>query len=264
MSTFLEHNKTLRHIDLSRNVFNDTGFDTFAEALAHNEGIVLLDIAKNKEVTDEGSLLVLCESLTVNKKLQSIDLTGITVRKPFLKQYFDQALKRNITLQQVIGKIPANIIQPELEQNIMIEKEIMPLYEPTCRSSAKDSFHLGLVETDPANHSKLNLKDQQPRLLKAAFKLIRNYDIRMVDFTNSGIHDDSLRMLSSYLRSNPNLRSIVLDQNMFTDDGLNKLTIELKKNTKLAHLSIKGCTNLTDNGLQKLCDVISMTNTCLF
>lgn len=98
MSTFLEQNKTLRHIDLSRNVFNDSGFDTFAEALAHNEGIVLLDIAKNKEITDEGSLLVLCESLTINKKLQSIDLTGISVRKPFLKQYFDQALKRNITL----------------------------------------------------------------------------------------------------------------------------------------------------------------------
>jgi len=73
-----------------------------------------------------------------------------------------------------------------------------------------------------------------------------------------------MRMLSTYLRSNPNLRSIVLDKNMFTDDGIFKLTNELKTNTKLAHLSIKGCTNVTNLGLQRLCDVISTTNTCLF
>lgn len=73
-----------------------------------------------------------------------------------------------------------------------------------------------------------------------------------------------MRMLSSYLRSDPNLRSIVLDNNMFTDDGMSKLVRELEGNTKLAHLSIRGCTNVTDAGLQKLCDVISTTNTCLF
>ena len=124
----------------------------------------------------------------------------------------------------------------------------MPLYQPSFKS-AKDKFNLELVEADPANHSRLNLKDQPPRLLKAAFKLIRNYNIRSVDFTSAGIHDDSMRMLSLYLRTNPNLRSITLDDNMMTDEGLVKLTNELKKNTKLAHLSIKGCSNLTDAGL---------------
>ena len=128
LSEMLPFNKTLRHLDLSRNAFNDSGFDTFAEALGSNEGLTFLDIAKNKEVTDEGALLVFCEALTRNKKLQTIDLTGLTVRKPFLKQNFDQALKRNITLQEVIGKIPSNIINAELEQNIMIEKEVLPLY----------------------------------------------------------------------------------------------------------------------------------------
>jgi hypothetical protein len=58
-----------------------------------------------------------------------------------------------------------------------------------------------------------------------------------------------MHMLSQYLRSNPNLRSIILDKNLFTDDGIFKLTSELKTNTKLAHLSIKGCTNVTDLGL---------------
>ena len=73
-----------------------------------------------------------------------------------------------------------------------------------------------------------------------------------------------MRMLALYLRSDPNLRSIVLDKNLFTDDGLNKLTLELGKNTKLAHLSIKECINITGDGLQQLCDVISTTNTSLF
>ena len=115
-------------MDLSRNAFNDSGFDIFAEQLAFNDGIIFLDIAKNKEVTDEGSLVTFCEALVENKRLKTIDLTGLSIRKPFLKQNFDQALKRNITLQEVIGKIPNNIINNELEQNILIENEIMPLY----------------------------------------------------------------------------------------------------------------------------------------
>lgn len=128
LAQFLPHNSTLRHLDLSRNSFNDTGFDVFADALSQNSGLVFLDIAKNKDVTDEGSLVTLCDALTENKKLQTLDLTGLQIRKPFLKQSFDKALKRNITLQEVIGKISHNIIQPELEQNIVIEREILPLY----------------------------------------------------------------------------------------------------------------------------------------
>jgi len=263
LAGMLPHNKTLRHLDLSRNSFSDAGFEVFADALAFNEGILYLDIAKNKEITDEGSLISLCDALTFNKKLQTLDLTGLVVRKPFLKQNFDQALKRNITLQDVIGKIPSNIISAELEQNILIEKELLPLFQTAYRPG-KDAFQLSLVESNIEHHTRLILKDQPSRLHKAAFKLIRNFDIRSVDFTSAGLHDDSMRMLALYLRTDPNLRSIVLDKNMFSDEGLQKLTKELEKNTKLAHLSIKGCTNLSNAGLQKLCDVISTTNTCLF
>ena len=116
----------------------------------------------------------------------------------------------------------------------------MPLYIPIFRAG-RQTFNLSLVEENKEFHSRLNLKDQPFRLLKAAFKLIRIYDIRSVDFTNAGIEDDTLRILSTYLRSNPNLRSVVLDKNMFTDTALTKLTSELNTNTKLAHLSIRGC-----------------------
>ena len=51
---------------------------------------------------------------------------------------------------------------------------------------------------------------------------------------------------------------------MFTDDGLRRFTLALKVNTKLAHLSIRECVNITNKGLGDLCDVISTTNTVLF
>ena len=128
---------------------------------------------------------------------------------------------------------------------------------------SKHMFNLHLVEP-PENHSFLDLKNKPPKLIKAAFKFIRNYDIRMVDFTNVGFHDDGIRMLAGYLRTNPNIRSIKLDNNQFTDDGLVKLTEELKYNTKLAHLSIKGCTSVSDTGLKELNEVITSINTVLF
>lgn len=135
LAEFLPHNETLCHLDLSRNAFTDAGFDVFAKKLAFNDGLTFLDIAKNKDITDEGSLIAFCEALVENKKLKTIDLSGLQLRKPFMKSHFDQALKHNITLQVVIGKIPINFISDELEQNIMIEKNILPLYQAKARPS---------------------------------------------------------------------------------------------------------------------------------
>jgi len=171
-------------------------------------------------------------------------------------------LKKNITLQTVIGKIPSGIISGELELNKIIVEEILPLYSAKVNLS-KHMFNLHLVE--PAeNHSYLDLKNKPNNLIKAAFKFIRNYDVRMVDFTNVGFHDDGIHMLAGYLKTNPNLRSIKLDNNQFTDYGLKQLTEELKFNTKLAHISIKGCTSISDVGLKDLNDVITSINTVLF
>lgn len=124
-------------------------------------------------------------------------------------------------------------------------------------------FNLKLVESEE-NMSRLDLKDKANKLIRPAFKFMKYFDIRSVDFSNLGINDEQINILAGYLRRNPNLRSIVLDNNPFTDDGLKRLTNELKINTKLAHLSIRGCQNITDEGLKQLCDVISTVNTVLF
>ena len=113
-------------------------------------------------------------------------------------------------------------------------------------------------------HSFLDLRGKSPKLMKGAFKFIQNYDVRMVDFSNIGFHDDAMSMLSSYLRQNPNLRSVKLDNNLFTDAGIIQLAEELKLNTKLVHISIRGCTGVTDDGLKELNQVIASINTVLF
>ena len=71
-------------------------------------------------------------------------------------------------------------------------------------------------------------------------------------------------MLTNYLSLNPNLRSIKLDNNMFTDIGLRSLSEEIKFNTKLVHLSIKGCESITNDGLRELYEIIANINTVLF
>ena len=122
---------------------------------------------------------------------------------------------------------------------------------------------MSLVESKD-NHTYLNMKEQPNRLIKAAFKFIEFKDIRLVDFSSTGFHDENMRQLASYLQKNPNLRSIYLDDNIFTDDGMKSICRELADNTKLAQISIMGCQNVNEEGLNYLNNVISKENTVLF
>jgi Ran GTPase-activating protein (RanGAP) involved in mRNA processing and transport len=71
-------------------------------------------------------------------------------------------------------------------------------------------------------------------------------------------------MLSEYLQADPELYSICLDNNPFTDDSLTVLANALRKNKKVAHLSIQNCPNITDVGLKELYDIIMDHNMVLF
>ena len=128
LSRFLGNNSTLQHLEIPKNSFTDVGFEYFAKMLEFNKGLKFLDIAKNKDLSDEASLIALAEALEKNRCLQTLDLSSLKIRKPYLKQHLEPALKKNINLQKIIGKIPPGIIEFELETNIIIEKEIMPLY----------------------------------------------------------------------------------------------------------------------------------------
>lgn len=93
-----------------------------------NKGIESLNLSKNKDVTDEVGLKELAEALAYNSSLAVIDLSGLKVRKPCVLQYFQPALKSNITLKRIIGKIPPGIIAEDLKDNVTIEADIKSKY----------------------------------------------------------------------------------------------------------------------------------------
>ena len=92
LSQMLLTNRSLQFLDISRNQFNDQGFDVFAAGLEKNMGLEYLDVSKNKDISDEGSLITLAESLSKNRSLRTLDLSGIRLRKPFLKSHLELAL----------------------------------------------------------------------------------------------------------------------------------------------------------------------------
>jgi hypothetical protein len=89
--------------------------------------------------------------------LQQVDLSSIRVTKPLLRHHFLPALKENIFMQRILGRIPPGIINEELNDNEIIEKEII-----TC-----------LVKAEITNSLFLSLKNKRSELLKPAIKMIR-------------------------------------------------------------------------------------------
>lgn len=78
----------------------------------------MLDISRNKELNDEGSLVTFAQSIAMNKSIQTLDMNGIRIRKPYLKSHFEPALISNITLKFVLAKMTPDIIDESLNTNI--------------------------------------------------------------------------------------------------------------------------------------------------
>ena len=92
LSKFLPQNKTLKLLELIKCSLTDSGFTEFANLMAKNKGIEILDISRNRDITDEGSLIALATSLRKNQSLKTITLTGLSVRKTFCKDHLLPAL----------------------------------------------------------------------------------------------------------------------------------------------------------------------------
>jgi len=263
LSGFLSKNSALKVLDISKNLFSDAGFSDFARELAHNTGIESLNLQRNKDVTDEGGLRELARALSTNSSLAVIDLTGLKVRKPCVVQYFQPALAKNITLKRLIGKIPPGIIGEDLKDNVTIESDIFGKYKTVKKESRRELSKLPLHRID-GDQTQLNLRDQRNELLTPALKFIRYRKIHAVDLSNMQLEDESLRLLALYLEENPELRSLALAENFFTDDGLAQLIQALRGNTHLNHLNVLGCSGITDQSLRALEDMVTEVNMSLY
>ena len=85
LSVFLRPNTSLKMLDISKNLYNDQAFQSFAKEMGEDATLTFLDISKSKDLNDEGSLIVLAKELAFNTHLQTLDLTAVRVRKLFLK-----------------------------------------------------------------------------------------------------------------------------------------------------------------------------------
>jgi len=59
LSEFITCNTSLKMLDIGRNVFGDAGFMFFALQMGLECQLSYLDLSKNKELDDEGSLVVM-------------------------------------------------------------------------------------------------------------------------------------------------------------------------------------------------------------
>ena len=108
----------------------------------------MLNISKNKDVTDEIGLRELANALAYNQHLSIIELSGLKVRKPCVIQYFQPSMKKNITLKKIVGKIPPGIITEDLKDNITIESDIISKSKVVKKDNRRDLSKLNLHRID--------------------------------------------------------------------------------------------------------------------
>ena len=185
--------------------------------------------------------------------MHEIDLSGLRIRKNCIESYFKPALKHNITLKRIEGKIPTGVIEQDLHDNELIEKEIQipTRFRTVLKTHRRELAKLKIHRTD-VDQTQLNLESLGIHLLIPSLKFIRYKNIQVVNFNQMTIGDDDLHLLAKYIKIDPALRSLSLAENSFSDTGLNEVITALQKNTKLNHISILGNDKLTDQSLKNL------------
>lgn len=144
-----------------------------------------------------------------------------------------------------------------------IESDVTCKYRTVKKESRRELSKLPLHRIE-GDQTQLNLRDQRNELLTPALKFIRYRRIHAVDLSNMQLEDESLRLLALYLEENPELRSLAIADNFFTDDGLAQLIHALRGNTHLNHLNLLGCSGITDQSLRALEDMVTEVNMSLY
>jgi hypothetical protein len=184
LAEFIKPNQNLKMLDISKNIYGDVAFQTFAAEMGEHCSLTLLDISKSKELNDEGSLITLAKQLANNTMLQTLDLTSVRVRKPFLKMFLEPSLQKNITLKYVLGKLTPDIIDEQLNINIQIKTDVEPNFQEKPKVYKHPNPNINMPAPfecksfDPNCQSLLNMKGQPNNLFDAAFKFMSHKDIR--------------------------------------------------------------------------------------
>ena len=233
----IQNTKTIVSVDLSSNLFTDTGMQAILKAMCENHSIVDLYLGsvsglyRNK--IGKNGILELAKLLENNRILSSLDLSMAEIRADNI-QPMAKGLSRNHTLQML-----------NLTNNNIKSKGASLLID-ACRSSHLEELHIA------CNHITDDVSSNFAKFL-AENKTLTLLDISGNDLTIKFITAISLPLSSKDCF----LQELDLSKNPIGEKGILPLAHAISTNTSLKKLNIAGC-KIQAQGFVDFCDLLEL------
>ena len=249
LTTILQVNKTLTHLDLSMNFnFSDAGAYCVFQSLQHNTTLVYLNLSKTGLVATEDISQALTTMLQVNKTLTHIDFSGNRNFSDSGAHCIFQRLQQNTSLVHLnlsnTGLVAADHTAQALTTMLQVNKTIKYLdVSVNCwifSDAGAYRVFQGLQQNTSLVH--LNLSD-----------------------TGLVANKDTAQALTKMLQINKTLAHLNLSRNQTFSRSYSCAVFQgLEHNTALVHLNLR-CTGLvaTEDTVQALTTMLRVNKTLL-
>ena len=256
LTTMLQVNETLTHLDLSHNEkFSDSGAYCVFQGLQHNTSLVHLNLSNTGLVATEDTAQALTKMLQVNKTLTHLDLLGNWKFSKLRTYCVFQGLQQNTTL------VHLNLSKTDLIATEDTAQALMKMFQVNTTLTHLDLSHNGnfsaccVFQGLQHNTSLVHLNLSITRLVATENtaqalttmlrinKTIKHLDLSMnLIFSNSGTY-----CVCQGLKHNTTLVYLNLSSTKITDIGAEYIAQALKYNCSLQTLDISK-NRITDNG----------------
>ena len=240
LTTMLQVNKTLTHLDLSKNwYFSDSGANcaSIFQSLQHNTSLVHLNLSSTRLVATKDTAQALTIMLQVNKTLTHLDLSN--------SWYFSDS-----------GADCASIFQ-NLQHNTSLVHLNLSSTGLVATVDTAQALTIMLQVNKTLTH--LNLSGLQ---LEGAYCIFRglqhNTSLVRLNISNTGVvaTEDTAKALTTMFQVNKTLTHLNLSNNeKLSDSGVYCVCQGLQHNTTLVYLNLS-YTGMTDKGAEYIAQAI--------
>ena len=238
LTTILQVNKTLTHLDLSANYFSDAGAYYVFQSLQHNTALVYLNLRKTGLVATEDISQALATMLKVNKTLTHLDLSWNCYFSDLGAYCIFQGLQHNTSL------VHLNLSNTEL---------LVPTGTTAQALTTMLQVNKTLTHLDISNNR--NFTDLVPCVFQG---LHHNTTLVHLNLSCTGLvaTENTVQALTTMLQFNQTIKHLNLSLNWtFSDAGAYCVCQGLKHNTSLAYLSLRNI-GITDKGAEYIAQAI--------